>query len=70
MGGPEMVDTCLLSPSNTVTRIIVLNLSLPIEVRSYTLTVVSALSEDDYTTKYLKYVFDPKWYERLKNSVK
>jgi len=69
MGGPEKVDKCLLSPSTSVTRVIVLNISLPPDVRSYTLTFVST-GNDHEITKYLKLEPDPKWFERLKNSVK
>ena len=67
MGGPERVDRCLLSPSKSVTRVILVNTSLPPDVRSYTLTLVS----NDYEiTKHLILEPDPKWFEQLKNSVK
>jgi len=71
MGSPEMVDKCILSPSTSVTRVIVQNISLPRELRSYTLTFIS----DDHheNAKYPKFPVkptNPKWFELLKNSVK
>ena len=51
MGGPEKVDLCLLSPSKSVTRVIVVNTSPPPDVRSYTLTFVSNEHEN---TKHFK----------------
>ena len=60
MGSPEMVDNCLLSPSKSVTRVIVQNISLPPELRSYTLNFVSDKHEN------AKFKSNPKWFEYLK----
>jgi hypothetical protein len=62
MGSPETVDRCLLSPSKFVTRVVLWNTSLPHDISTYTLTY--NISKN---VKYRKP--DPKWFERLQNSL-
>lgn len=63
LGGPESVDRCFLSPSTSVMRVVLWNMSLPPPVSCYTLT----FNINYELAKYPKN--NPEWFEDLNNSV-